>query len=336
MPLFYPSSISREVIEPNSLKADFSALEKFGPLGLGKHALYLNSFFGERRYYIPLSAVERVFKRVAMSRGGFTGKGLFASVSYIVVQFDGGKERQSAVRREEDIDMFLSAIAHQAPWIKTLSSSAEARLKEARRQEELRYLKKLSQKAFESVSSLSKQRDFLLSGCEYLKLQYAAKAKRADDISKKSLKWLATAIVFCSAASFIYGLVSLFKGIGSFGIYFTLFGLAAIFLFSGLSVIPTGKNNRKAVRKSLDEAVSDIKKRIASYPGFFLPPWYAHPICIDRMIRIIREGRAETEDEAFSILKSDLKALDGNMQVSREEYDEIVAIKPLFLIRNYD
>lgn len=336
MPLFYPSSISREVLEPDLLKSDFSSLKKFGPLGLGEHALYLNSFFGERRHYIPLSAVDRVFKRVAMSRGGFSGKGLFASISYLVVQFDGGEERQSAVRREEDIDMFLAAAAYQAPWIKTLSISAETRLKEARRQEEMRYLKKLSPTASESVSSISKQRDFLLSGNEYLKLQYAAKAKRADDISKKSLKWLAAAIVFCSAASFIYGLVSLFKKAGSFGIYFTLFGLAAIFLFSGLSVMPTGKNNRKAVRKSLDEAVSDISKRIASYPGFFLPPWYAHPVCLDRMIRIIREGRAETEGEAFSLLKSDLKALDSSVQVSREEYEEIAAIKPLFLIRNYE
>lgn len=336
MPLLYPSSISREVLEPGLLKTDFSSLRKFGPLGLGKHALYLNSFFGERRYYIPLSAVERVFKRVAMSRGGFTGKGLFASISYLVVQFDDGKERQSAVRREEDIDMLLAAVAYQAHWIKTLSSSAETRLKEARRQEEMRYLKKLSPRASESVSTLSRQRDFLLAGSEYLKLQHAAKAKRADDISKKSLKWLATAIVICSAVSFIYGLLSLIRGEGSFGIYFTLFGLAAIFLFSGLSVMPTGKNNRKAVRKSLDEAVSDINKRIASYPGFFLPPWYAHPVCLDRMIRIIREGRAETEDESFSLLKSDLKALDSSVQVSREEYEEIAAIKPLFLIRNYE
>ena len=34
--------------------------------------------------------VTRVYKRVAMSKGGFSGKGIFATLSYLVVEFDGG------------------------------------------------------------------------------------------------------------------------------------------------------------------------------------------------------------------------------------------------------
>mgnify|MGYP007103992378 CR=1 FL=1 len=32
--------------------------------------------------------VTRVYKRVAMSKGGFSGKGIFATLSYLVVEFD--------------------------------------------------------------------------------------------------------------------------------------------------------------------------------------------------------------------------------------------------------
>ena len=54
-----------------------------------------------------------------------------------------------------------------------------------------------------------------------------------------------------------------------------------------------------------------------------------------RMIRILREGRAQSIAEAMDVLKSDLKALTADVQVEQEEYDEVVVIKPLFLVSNY-
>ena len=54
-----------------------------------------------------------------------------------------------------------------------------------------------------------------------------------------------------------------------------------------------------------------------------------------RMIRILREGRAQSADEALEVLKSDLKALNADVQVSQEEYDEVVAIKSMFLLSDY-
>ncbi len=53
------------------------------------------------------------------------------------------------------------------------------------------------------------------------------------------------------------------------------------------------------------------------------------------MIRILREGRAQSADEALEVLKSDLKALNADVQVSQEEYDEVVAIKSMFLLSDY-
>ena len=48
---------------------------------------YLNSFYIDRRYYLPYGSITRVFKRVAMSSGGFSGKGVFASMAYLAVSY---------------------------------------------------------------------------------------------------------------------------------------------------------------------------------------------------------------------------------------------------------
>lgn len=66
-----------------------------------------------------------------------------------------------------------------------------------------------------------------------------------------------------------------------------------------------------------------------------LPARYAHPIVLDRMIRILREGRAQSKEEALDVLKADLRALTADVQVEQEEHDEVVVIKPLFLVSDY-
>lgn len=53
------------------------------------------------------------------------------------------------------------------------------------------------------------------------------------------------------------------------------------------------------------------------------------------MIDIMQEGRATTIEKALEVLKSDLKALNSSVAVEQEEYDEVMAIKPMFLIRKY-
>ena len=41
-------------------------------------------------------------------------------------------------------------------------------------------------------------------------------------------------------------------------------------------------------------------------------------------------------EEALAVVKADLKALNADVQVSQEEYDEVVAIKPMFLVSDYE
>ena len=69
---------------------------------------------------------------------------------------------------------------------------------------------------------------------------------------------------------------------------------------------------------------------------FPVPARYAHPVVLQRMIRVLREGRAQSAEEALTVVKADLKALNADVQVSQEEYDEVVAIKPMFLVSDYE
>jgi hypothetical protein len=114
-----------------------------------------------------------------------------------------------------------------------------------------------------------------------------------------------------------------------------LFGLAAIFLFSGASVLPTSHNNRSYIEKQLLNAVDEMEQYIKTYPDFPVPACYAHPVVLKRMQDILKEGRAETIPAALRVLKEDLKALNSSVVVEQEEYDEIVAIKPMFLVMDY-
>lgn len=61
----------------------------------------------------------------------------------------------------------------------------------------------------------------------------------------------------------------------------------------------------------------------------------AHPSVLKRMSEILAEGRAQTIPESLEILKQDLKALNFSVAVEQEEYDEIMAMNPMFLVMNY-
>ena len=95
--------------------------------------------------------------------------------------------------------------------------------------------------------------------------------------------------------------------------YFTLLGLAVVFLFSGTQVIPTMKNNKRAVTAAWEQAQKDMAGVLPEH--FPLPARYAHPVVLDRMIRVLREGRAQNAEEALAVVKADLKALGGRLGV---------------------
>ena len=78
-----------------------------------------------------------------------------------------------------------------------------------------------------------------------------------------------------------------------------------------------------------------MKDYIGKAGTFPVPPQYAHPVVLDRMIRVVREGRAADEKSALETVKKDLKALNASVTVSQQEYDEVVTIKPLFIVNSY-
>ena len=137
-----------------------------------------------------------------------------------------------------------------------------------------------------------------------------------------------------TAAALAYGVWAWLHKNGG-GVYFLLFGMAAIFFFSGANVLPTARNNKKAVTREWEAARDALREYVGEGKEFPVPYWYAHPIVLERMIRILREGRAQTCGEALEVLKADLKALNSSVQVEQEEYDEVVCIKPMFLLEEY-
>ena len=326
-------ALSRSQLPKETLSADKKACRRFGPCGVGEQALYLNSFWFERCYYVPIDAVRRVFKRVAMSQGGFTGKGAFGTIPYLVVEYDDGQEKQCTFNKEEDVDLLLAHLAAVHPEIPGLSRDGERRLAEKAAKEAKRYLKELTPQAEKARQELEQAKATLQKKPELTaRLSAAAKAKRIEDRSNHAYRWVAMAIMLAGFVALIYGIRSLVQKDSS-GLYFLLLGLAAIFLFSGLHVFPTARNNRKAIEKDWRDSIAAMEKALPI--GFPVPACYAHPIVLDRMIRVIREGRAQTAPEALAQVKEDLKALTADVQVEQEEHDEVVAIKPMFLLQDY-
>ena len=93
--------------------------------------------------------------------------------------------------------------------------------------------------------------------------------------------------------------------------------------------------NRKAIAAALDKTRTELAEYLAAYPDFPLPVRYAHPLTVARMIRSVREGRSETVEEAFEDMKAVLKSLNSSVTVSQTEYDEVITIKPIYLLENY-
>ena len=331
-----PQRLGKDTLPENELKEDKKSCHKFGPCGVGQKAIYLNSFYIDRQYYVPMKSVKRVFKRIAMSKGGFTGRGVFATLPYLVVEFDDGRQKQCNFKYEEDVDRILAYIEDNFPDIPLHSEAAEQKLREKEHNlEKKRLAGNISDTARNNISILDNAIKYLHKDSDlYLNLSQSAKKKRVYDRSNPAYKWVALAITIIGLGAFFYGVYSVITHAG-FVIYFLLFGLAAIFLFSGASVLPTSKNNKHYIEKQLVRSIDDMQRYIKTYPDFPVPAHYAHPVVLKRMQDILKDKRAETMSEALEVLKNDLKALNSSVVVEQEEYDEIVAIKPMFLVMDY-
>ena len=335
--IFKPVQLGRRRLEDSALAADKKSCKRFGPCGVGEEALYLNSFYIERRFYVTYDSITRVFKRVAMSKGGFSKKGVFASMPYLVVEYDGGKEKQCNFKYEEQVDQLLAYLGQKHPEIKLVSAAAEKKLLQREREQAAAKKEDLPKSAERSIEALEKAADYLdKKPALALELSQSARRKRAFLCSKPVYRWVALAITLLGVAALGYGIYHFVRK-DDFGVYFALFGFATIFMFSGASVLPTARNNRTAIMERAKKAQEAMESYLSFYPDgtFPLPARYAHPVVLKRMRRAIESGRAVGLPEALEIVKQDLKALNSSVEVEQEEYDEVVAVKALFLNEDY-
>ena len=219
-----PQRLGNVSIPDEELVKDKKECKKIGPCGIGKKAVYLSSFYIDRRYYIPIGSVKRIFKRIAMSKGGFTGKGVFGTLSYLVVVYEDGKEKQCNFKHEEDVDRFLAHIEEEYPDIPVHSLEAERKLEEKEKWlEEKQRKRNVSEETKRCLIKLEQAEQYLKKQSDiYMDLSQSAKKKRTYDRSNPAYKWVALAIVLMGGAAFVYGIYALTTRAG-FGMYFLLF-----------------------------------------------------------------------------------------------------------------
>lgn len=332
---FLTKPLGVKTLPEDTLGIDKKNCRRFGPCGIGDRALYLNGRYIDRRYYLAWSDVSRLYKRVAMSKGGYTGKGLFASMPFLVVELKDGSAKEFPFKHESDVDDLLSAVQAEHPDIPIRSTAAECKLAEAKAAEEVRYLKELSQEASDSVAKLEEDKEYLeLNVMLSEALTSAAKHKRIVDKMPFSFRLIGFLLTAAGIIAIIYGVVCLLLR-RPHAIYFILGGGAAFFTALSSGAMPNKRNSKAGAEHDWHKAVQDMRENLECKADFSLPAQYAHPVVIDRVIRIIREGRTEEIAEAFKMMKNDLKALDNTVTVSQAEHDEIVKIKPLFLVCDY-
>ena len=146
-----------------------------------------------------------MFKRVAMSAGGFTGKGMFASMAYLVVEYDGGKQKQCNFKDERDVDALLELLAKQQPQIRLLSAAGEQALQKKAEEKAARKLPELSDDAKHTVTILRRAKEYLDAKPELSnELSAAQRRKRAQLKSKPVYRYVALAIFLFGTAAAAY------------------------------------------------------------------------------------------------------------------------------------
>ena len=191
-------------------------------------------------------------------------------LSYLVVVYENGKEKQCNFKHEEDVDRLLAYIEERFPQIPLHSIEAERKLEEKRKWlEEKQRERILPEEIKKRLTKLERAENYLKKQSDYyMDLSLSAKKKRTYDRSNPAYKWVALAVVILGIGAFLYGIYSLLTHAG-FGMYFLLFGLAAIFLFAGANVLPTSKTI-KIYRKptgTIHSANGNIHPKISGLSG---------------------------------------------------------------------
>ena len=336
----------------SELKADKKVARKIGPVGMGRRALYLNSFYISRMYYVLWTEIRRVYKLVAMSKGGFTGIGAFGSMSYLVVELRDGRTKKCQIKYEYQTDQALAWIAEHHPEIPVRSAAAQKKLDDRRLEESRKSAAVLDEGTKQSILMLQDAQEYLEKRpVLWQTLSSRAATKRAQQMVSPGRRFLGIGIFAVSILLLAAG-IPLTVTSNPAGIYMIMFGAAFLLFSLAGNLIPIGRNSPGRIERDWQEAVRECGEYISKWtPPVFqggkkavrneqaaqfpVPARYAHPVVLERMIRVMREGRAENPAQALEAVKTDLKGLNRSVKVSQEEYDEVVAVKPMFLISDY-
>lgn len=104
-----PRPLTDATLPADALRADRTQAEPFEDCGLGKLALYVDLLGMSRMRYLPLARIQRIYKRLAVSKGFFEQGKVYGTLAYLVVCTDGG-ERTFRFTHEANLDNLLEAI----------------------------------------------------------------------------------------------------------------------------------------------------------------------------------------------------------------------------------
>ena len=250
-------------------------------------------------------------------------------------------DRESAYelisKQAEALDEEAKQAAEQAQADIEAAEAEKRKAKEA--EKAARKLPELTKDAEHSLTVLRRAKEFLEAKPAVSdELSAAERRKRAQLKSKPVYRYVALTIFIFGIVAAAYGLYAITNHVGNYGIYFALFGFAAIFLFSSYNMLPTARNNHNSIMKRAEKAEQAAADYVKTYPNgaFPVPSYYAHPVVLKRMMDAIEEGRAVTVPEALDAVKNRLKELNADVQVDQDEYDEVVVIKAMFLNHDYE
>ena len=188
------------------------------------------------------------------------------------------------------------------------------------------------------MGQLKRASDYLARKPELAKeLSAAERRKRAQLQSKPVYKYVALIISLFGVVSAAYGIQSIINHTGNYGIYFALFGFAAIFLFSSYNMMPTAHNNHNAIMKRADRAEAAMAEYIKAYPRRELPGagHLRSPCGAQADDRCSSGGPGRHPARSPRGREESPQRGQRRRQVEQEEYDEIVQIKAMFLNHDY-
>lgn len=327
--------LSSGILDEKTVSEDRKKCSKYDQCGLGREAVYVPSKIAPRAYYIPYKNVERIYQRVAVSRG--SGRAFLTPVLYIVFQYDGGREKVCYFRYVTDSDKMFEQLRREHPEIPLVSEQSEQKEKEKEAEEERIRSAGLSREARDAVRDLENADQLLAMRPKlYKELAQSARFKRSVDLIRPLYVGIASGTAIGGLALTIIGIIMLrFGSSRNAAILLALIGIAAMFLMVNIGILPTPSRNRKAAQKRYDNAVSAMQHALKGADRFPVPSCYAHPYVLQMMERLIREGRATDTDGALTELKEDLRKMDSTVQLGGEEYERVRTVKPLFLVTDY-